>query len=152
MGDIIAWQTAHSGLDRCFLRVVGFTDPLSWQLDGSLNPQYRECGLWAMPQLVAWRWDGQVRIVTFEGSDKPAGLPPARAKRALLDAAVVRCALERCGRQVSQIESWLMYQDRARFELNASPEQCWSALRRVEGFVKNSPYRPVSTEEACRRL
>ena len=152
MGEILAWQTARSSLDQCFLRVVGFTDLLRWELDGSLNPQYKECGLWAMPQLVAWRRDGQVRIVTFEGCDKPAGLPPVRAKRALLDAAVVRCALERCGRQVSEVESWLVYQDRSRFELKASPEQCISALRRVEDFVKNFPFQLVKTEDACHQL
>lgn len=153
MADILKFENARTPLHLDILRGVGLPVPAHWRVERrGLAPHFQDAHLRAVPHLVASRRTGDVCVVHFLPGRTPLDVSDERANKAVLDASIVRRALERQGRRLTKVMSWLVFDDGGRIELHAPDSVTCAMLARAQSMARHLDGGVVSTAEISRLL
>lgn len=153
MADILEFDNARTPLHLALLRAVGLPVPARWRLEGrGLNPRFDDAHLRAVPHLVASRRTGEVCVVHLLPGRTPIDVSDERANKAVLDASVVRRALERQGCRLTKVMSWLVFDDGGRIELHAPESSMREMLAHAQTLARHLDPGAVSTTQVSRLL
>lgn len=147
MGNVLEFQSARLQLHGVLLRELGVPDVFAWRVLCLPRERLWDGDLYAAPLVVATRRDGTVYVIDLKRGLTPADVTDDRARRAVLDAAVVQEHLRRRGCPCSSISCWVVFEDGGRIEISAPPELLAQMRQRAQRALRDREIPALSTHE-----
>jgi hypothetical protein len=152
MTDVLEFDNARVPSNLLLLRALGLPHPTEWRIEGDAHARYSDGALFATPQLVASCRSGRVCIGRLVRGVTPRCLTAPLKMLALIEAAVVRRALTRRGRPVTQILLWWAFDDGGHIEAVVPRALDEGMLHRAHGAIRSQEEAGASACGVVARL